>query len=355
MGIRVGIVGAGNIATSRHIPAYKNHNLAEVVNIYDRKPERATKVAQKHNLTAETNFQTLFDEVDLVSICTPPWVHATQTISALEHGCHVLTEKPMAMSSAEATQMMETAQSRDLILSVVHNFLYMQSIQRVREAVQSESLGPVNRTFAIQLKRFTHGDRHSQEWFDNLPGGLFWDESPHMLYLTEAFLGEMNLDSASVSPREGAKQQYKTVRARFAGATGGEGNVLMAFDSPVTEWWFIVVCEQTVFFVDVFRDLVMRFNEETDHSALRVLHVLTSGVSQLAVGGVVSGLRLLRDRFVDGYRIPDSGFSVQVGGVLSAIERDDEPPVTARDGAAILSNMVEITRATDMRAPKDDR
>lgn len=353
MSVRVGIVGAGNIATSRHIPAYKNHNNSRVISIYDRRTERAKSVAKQHNLTPETDPATLRNKVDLVSICTPPWLHAPQAISALEDGCHVLTEKPMAMSRAEADNMIAAAHSHDRTLSVVHNFLYMQAIQTVREAVKSGSAGEVNRTFAVQLKRFTHGDRHGQEWFDKLPGGLFWDESPHMLYLTKAFLNEMSLESASVTPRHGAKQQYDSIRARFVGESGAEGNLLMAFDSPVTEWWFVVVCERELFLVDIFRNIVLRFDEESDHSALRVVRVLTSGILQLGVGGFTSGVRLLHDRFIEGYDIPDSGFSKQIDALLSAITNDSRPPVTAKEGATILDSMIELTQATEMQVPDD--
>jgi predicted dehydrogenase len=128
----------------------------------------------------------------------------------------------------------------------------------------------------------------------------------------------------------------------------------MAFDSPITEWWFIVVCENELFLVDIFRDLILRFNEESEHSAFRVVRVLLSGILQLGVGGFTSGVRLLRDRFIEGYDIPESGFSTQVDGVLSAIKDGGEPPVTAEDGFAILDTMVELTQSTEMRVPRDD-
>jgi len=341
MGIRVGIIGAGNIAVSRHFPTYQNSDRAQVSGIYDNDIQKTRSVADEWDITAMSNLGELFSKADLISICTPPSKHCEQAVNALNNGCHVLTEKPMAMSTAEADKMINAAEENDRILSVVHNFQFMKRMRSALELQETGQLGNVNRTFAVLLKNKQQGKAYLSGDEGGWSGMRFWDEAPHMMYLTRAFIGDMELDNAEATTDESGTA-YRTLRTQFEGTTGATGTVSFVWDSPITEWWLVVVGTQGIVFIDIFRDLLVEFNREKAHSAVRVISVLSSAIGQLAAGGFRSGVQHIHDRIVRGYRIPDSGFSDQVGRVLTAISEGSEPPITGKESKRILEHMEAV-------------
>jgi len=349
MTVRVGLIGAGNIAKNRHTPVFKNNDRAKVTGVIDRDDTKGRNVSDHLNIPYRTSIDELCSHADLISVCTPPWLHHEHSIEALEKGCHVITEKPMAMTGEEAEEMIQIAEENNRLLTVVQNFLYKDSFVQAREILNSGSIGELSRTFSIQLKKTDRGDRHGHQWFDKLPGGLFWDESPHMIYLTHDFVGDMELQKAESTPREGEKQTHKTVRAQFQGTdSAAEGNVVMLFDSPITEWWFVIIGSEGIVFVDIFRDTVMRFDREDEHSPPRVLYVLLSGVGQMLSGSLQTGMAYLRDRVQSGYTIPEGGFTVQVENTLKAVQDGRDPPVTAQEGKRIVEWMENIVSEGEM-------
>jgi len=349
MTIDVGVLGAGNIAKNRHVPVFKNNDRARITGIVDRIDSRGQSVAADLEIPYCSTNTELCEHADLISVCTPPWLHRDHTIEALNNGCHVLTEKPMAMSTEEADDMMQAAETNDRMLTVVQNFLYKDAFSKLRKLIDNGQLGEISRTYAIQLKKTDHQDRHNHEWFEKLPGGLFWDESPHMIYLTNDFIGDMEVHQATATPRGSEKQSYKDVRARFNGKDDIEGNLVMLFDSPVTEWWFVTIGSEGIALIDIPRDTILQFDREDNHSAKRVLFVLLRGVGQLLYGGVTTGVNYFQDRIQSGYTIPEAGFSIQVDRTLRELERDDSPPVTAENGRNVVNWMEDIVDKAQMR------
>ena len=110
--LQIGIVGCGNIANTKHLP-----NLAifpdrvEVVAFCDLIPEKAEKARAKYGVPGAqifTDYRELVKlDLDAVHVCTPNRSHAEITVAALEAGCYVLCEKPMAINAAEARLMLD--------------------------------------------------------------------------------------------------------------------------------------------------------------------------------------------------------------------------------------------------------
>ncbi len=110
--IKIGIIGAGNIAQSSHIPSYLKQDDVELTAVCDIKLERAQEVAKKYGFKyAVQDYRDLLsiDEIDAVSICTWNNSHAPIAIAAANAGKHILCEKPMAMTVAEAEAMADAA------------------------------------------------------------------------------------------------------------------------------------------------------------------------------------------------------------------------------------------------------
>ena len=98
--LKVGIVGCGNIFTMHATSCHHLKN-ATLVGVCDIKPERADKAAKKYGVEAYYDYKDLIDKskIDLVHICVPHYMHPIISKYALEHGVHVLCEKPMSIKS----------------------------------------------------------------------------------------------------------------------------------------------------------------------------------------------------------------------------------------------------------------
>ncbi len=108
--IKIGIIGSGNIAQNAHIPSYLKMEDAVLAGVYDIHQGRSKEVAEKYNMKSYESLDAMLsDDIDAVSICTWNNGHAESAIKACKAGKHVLCEKPMAMTVAEAEEMQKAA------------------------------------------------------------------------------------------------------------------------------------------------------------------------------------------------------------------------------------------------------
>ena len=109
--IRIAVVGCGNIS-ARHFSAIEQLENAELTAVCDIQQDRAEKRAAQFGVRAYTDFyQMLSDGVcDAVHLCTPHYLHTDQSIDALQAGCHVFCEKPMAIRYKDALDVLAAAE-----------------------------------------------------------------------------------------------------------------------------------------------------------------------------------------------------------------------------------------------------
>jgi predicted dehydrogenase len=124
--LRVGIIGAGGIG-GHHAKYYQQCNDAEVLAACDvSEKSLASFGARFPGVRLFPNRDEMFDavELDAVSVCTPNSLHCDPTVDALNRGCHVMVEKPMAKNAAEAQQMLDAAKknNRRLVIGFQHRF-----------------------------------------------------------------------------------------------------------------------------------------------------------------------------------------------------------------------------------------
>lgn len=183
--LRVGIIGAGGIATHVHIPNYlKCKDKAEVVAIADVVKEKADQAAEQFEIPYSfSDYEEMLDEMELdaVSICTPNKFHAPAAIAALEAGCHVLCEKPPAMTAKEAEQMAHTAEKQGKILTYGFHYRHAPEVEALKRFIEADELGEIYAGRAQALRR-----RGIPGWgvFTNKElqgGGALIDIGVHML------------------------------------------------------------------------------------------------------------------------------------------------------------------------------
>src|SRR3954465_13693000 len=145
------------------------------------------------------------DDVDVVYIATPPFLHHPQALAALEAGKHVIVEKPLALTVAQADELVALARRRDRLLVANLMQRYNPLFAAVRKLVETRVLGEV-----------LHGTFENYASDENLPadhwfwdrsksGGIFVEHGVHFFDLLEGWLGKGTLQAAQVGLRPGTQ------------------------------------------------------------------------------------------------------------------------------------------------------
>lgn len=157
--LKVGIIGCGGIANGKHLPAMKRNGNFEIVAFCDLIVERAEKAKAEYG-TADANVYTdykelLANEKDIVAVyvLTPNREHSFISIDAMKAGKHVMCEKPMAKTYAEAKAMVETAKETGKILNIGYQNRYRPDSTYAKAACKNGELGEIYYAKAHALRR----------------------------------------------------------------------------------------------------------------------------------------------------------------------------------------------------------
>lgn len=145
--LKVAIIGAGAICTA-HIESYlrfpERCEIVAISDIYADKAQSRIDQYKLSNATAVQDYKELLSlDIDLVSVCTPPYTHAPIAVDFLKAGKHVLVEKPMASSLQECDEMNEAARQSGKILSVVAQNRYRTPMMKLKSVLDSGLIGPI--------------------------------------------------------------------------------------------------------------------------------------------------------------------------------------------------------------------
>src|SRR6185312_3879961 len=123
--LKVGLIGAGTIANSAHLPAIAHlHEELELVAVADVRLESAEKAAKAYGAEAwYSDYRELLarPDIDFVDICTPEFLHHEQVTAAADAGKHIHCEKPMSPTVAEADSMIEAARRNGVKFMIGHS------------------------------------------------------------------------------------------------------------------------------------------------------------------------------------------------------------------------------------------
>lgn len=195
--LRVAVIGCGSIAKHRHLGEYHHNPAVEIVAVCDLVEERVNEMAQQYGAKAYTSYEEMLEveKIDAVSVCLPNYLHAPVSIAALDAGCHVLCEKPMATSREEADAMIQAAKSSGKKLMVAHNQRFVPSHQKARALIESGEIGKI---YSFRTA-FGHGGPEGwsadgkDSWFfkkDEAFIGAMGDLGVHKADLLRYLLGE---------------------------------------------------------------------------------------------------------------------------------------------------------------------
>ncbi|NLL71135.1 MAG: Gfo/Idh/MocA family oxidoreductase [Epulopiscium sp.] len=156
--VRIGIIGCGGIANSKHMPSLakiKNVKMVAFCDIVEERAQKAVKEFGTPDAKAYKDYHELLKDssIDVIHVCTPNKSHADITIAALEADKHVMCEKPMAKTAQDARRMLEAAKRTGKKLTIGYQNRFRNDSQYLYQACRRNDLGEIYFAKAHALRR----------------------------------------------------------------------------------------------------------------------------------------------------------------------------------------------------------
>ena len=179
--LRFAIAGLGSAGSAMIQPAL-NNPVFTLAAVADRDAALLAQVKRDHPGVA--TFDTVeamaaSDTVDIVFVATPTHLHTSHVLTAIRNGKHVVTEKPMATSFADAVTMIEAADKAGVVFMVGHSFSYETPIREMRRLVRSGELGPLRMLHNWYYTDWIYRPRIAEEMDSKLGGGVVFRQGSH--------------------------------------------------------------------------------------------------------------------------------------------------------------------------------
>jgi len=317
--IGVGILGCGGIARA-HAEAYRQFagrcRVLAVADIFADKAE-AFAHALAPDVAAYGGPDPLLGrpDIDLVSVCTPPFEHAPLTIAALQAGKHVLVEKPMATAVAECDAMLEAARAAGRTLSVVHQNRFRPECARLKAILDLGLLGPLDLISVNCL--WWRGPEYYKLWWRGTwaqeGGGALLNHAVHFVDLLVWLAGMPESVQATVATRSHPIEVEDLACALLRFPGGAIGQFTGTVDAHLNTDRLEVCCRRAAvaipWSVRAFADTGNGFGRG-DEAVVREVEAAAAAVP------------------VSTY----AGHAAQIDLLLTALESSTPPPVTGEDG-----------------------
>lgn len=214
--LRTGVVGLGEIG-SHHLAAVRASTDATLAAVCDLDPELAARAAAGEVPAFGDLAEMLASaELDALAVCLPHSLHVEAALAAIDHGCHVLLEKPLAVDLEGCDRIAAAAAAAGVEVGVSHNQLAYLPHRRLGELLAAGLLGDLRALYA----RLWIGDRY-RGWREDpaiVGGGLLMDAGVHRIYVLQALGGPVTAVSATMdAPR--AEERFELTLEHAGGAT----------------------------------------------------------------------------------------------------------------------------------------
>lgn len=347
--LRVAIVGCGLIAQSRHIPCLLQMRNVDIVAVCDGNEELAKTVAQRFHVGRYyADFADMLDkeELTMIDICTPPRTHATMSIRAMKAGCHVLVEKPMALNTKEADEMVQASKEGKVELCVVHNKLFEPVMMKAKAMVNEGGIGEL---MGIDIEDLLPKDIdmmvNKEHWCHKLPGGMLGETLPHPIYLAVGFLG--NLEPVAVHTRKLSSYDWivaDEIRIILEGKKG-MGAITFSCSSPKDKVIINIFGTRKHLRIDLWNSVITEYGVGDESLTSRGLENLRQGFSIIA-STLFTTLSVISGQFHWGHYNLIQRF-------IGSIENNTEPPVTGEEGRGVVRVLEKVITQIGSKPEKD--
>jgi len=332
------VIGLGWVAENRHIPCILRNPDTILYGAIDRKRYRVEEIEKKFkplisSVSEEGKADWLDPVVDAVVITTDPKSHYKLAKQFLESGKHVLVEKPFCLTVEQGQDLAECTSRSKRVCAVAHNFQFSHSVIKLKNKINNGSLGDI---IGVEAVQWSNPRRRLPTWYEDLPLGLFFDESPHLLYLIRCLeLGQISLLSAVERPSSTGRNTPSLITAHYS-----VGNIpvriTLNFEAALSEWHLAVFGSKKTCVVDVFRDELVVIPNDGTHRAHEILRTSGWAIGTHLLGTFASGIRILRRKLYYGTDRVYNSF-------VQAIYTNQKPHgISDRDGIEVVRMQNEI-------------
>ena len=183
--IRFGIIGIGAMGR-QHAEVIAKIRGLRLVAVADARPDTANRAAETYHCQSFTTADELIRSgaVDAVVIATPHWQHGESTIAALRAGLHVVCEKPLTVTVAQADEVLQEAAKTQQTFAAVHQTRFEPAFQYAKRLLASGELGPILRCSMVESTWRTQAYYQSSPWrgtWKGEGGGVLLNQAPHLL------------------------------------------------------------------------------------------------------------------------------------------------------------------------------
>ena len=339
---RAGMVGAGNICEF-HVAAVKALPDVELIGVTDLDRKRAQANAEKWGTIAFDSLDQLVDAgANVIHVLTPPSSHAKVALAALNKGCHVLIEKPIAEDEAEALEIGRVAMSKGLIATVNHSLLYDPQVKRALDSVKAGALGQV---VSVDILRGSEYPPYEggplPPWYRDA-GYPFRDIGVHCLYIIQELLGPIeDVDAEWRSLGGDPNLAFDEWRAIIK-CQRGLGQFQLTYNTRPMQSQLIIHGTKGVLRVDLFAMFHgKRASTPLPKAAERLVNAFADSIQPLI--DVPIGVWKFVRKEVQAYQ----GLRDLVGDFYKRLEAGAPPPVSVEDAGQVVRWVEKVARAAD--------
>ncbi len=186
--ITVGIIGLGRAGWKLHLESISKLSGFKIVAVADPLPERCAEAAERTGCETYCSIDELLEKssAQLVAVATPSHLHYGDAIKVLKAGRHCIVEKPLALQSSEADELVDLAAKSELGLFVHHTYLHLAPYYHLKSVIDSGDLGDL---FSIRTSWGNYARRWDWQTLKKNGGGTLNNTCPHILSIVLPLLG----------------------------------------------------------------------------------------------------------------------------------------------------------------------
>ncbi|MFB0563131.1 MAG: DUF362 domain-containing protein [Candidatus Lokiarchaeia archaeon] len=336
--VGIGVIGTGKIAELLHFPGYTKIENVRLEAAADPNEERLLEIKKKfgvqevyndyHDLLANKN-------IDAVSVCTPPELHKTITIEALEHGKHVLCEKPLATSVDDCHAVKEALNGTKKFVMPAFNYRFTPSVRLANEIISRGKLGDLE-----EIKVLFKSDQRT--WKSVTPfrfkekTGVISDLGPHSIDMLRFLCGEIEKVQKvnTIAERYGV---YDNADLTFTMENGASANIELSWfgDSIIPSFPWEITGKKASLKLDILRSpfsVKLRRKggkRDTRYSVESPLVDLVSKIRSVVMRTHVS-------------------YDAEIDYFVQCVANNTPPQVTVDDGARCVEVMQEVAKKLNL-------
>lgn len=327
--LRVGIVGCGEIAAGQHIPAFMRLKREVVLQAAcDINENLAREIATKYGIAGVYSdlSQMLSEEnLDIIDVCTSPQVHAPLTIEAIEHGCHVLLEKPMALKISDCDQMIDASHKHGVKLCVVHNMLFNPPFPKARRLVTEGAIGSFTGMRIFMSDPREQMILKKDHWIHKLPGGLIGETAPHAVYMSLALMNKVKkVDVFAKNFLEHPWAPFDEFRIELEGEET-VSSIAISYASNRRNFYIDILGTEETLYLDFGTLLLIRQGSKDSMGPAAFARYLSNIAYQITGGVIANGSKRVMGKLKYGHALLIENF-------VHSILNDHQPPVTGEEG-----------------------